>query len=100
MNQDVDVAETTTPESIAKTAKRYPDPENDKTGAESIQQSKGNLDAKQKIVYGTNTGKFLDPLKVEQARLKELRLVSKRKTHWPVKDAGERGGHQELAKWL
>ena len=64
---DVDVSDemnaTTTHESVAKTMKRYPDPDKDKTEADRIQQWKANL-MPDKIVYDTITGMFMDPLQV------------------------------------
>ena len=51
------------------TMKRYPDPDNDKTEADCIQQWKANL-MLDKIVYDILTGMFMDPLQVEKGRLR------------------------------
>ena len=73
MYLDVDVSDkmnaTTTHESVEKTMKRYPDPDDDKTEADSMQQWKANL-MPDKIVYDTITGMFMDPLQVEEGRLR------------------------------
>ena len=41
-----------------------------------------------KTVYDKMTRKFMDPLKVEKGRLRELRLANKHTTHELVKDDG------------
>ena len=70
---DVDVSDemtaTTTLGSVAKTLKRYPDPDNDKTEANSMQQWKANL-MPDKIVYDMVPGMFMDPLQAEKGRLR------------------------------
>ena len=71
----------TTLETTAKTLSRYPDPNTDKTEAESIQLWKADL-APDKISHGTKTSKFMNPLKDEKGRFSELRQFS-----------GARGGH-------
>ena len=69
---------TTTLESVASTMKRYPDPDNDKTEADSIQQWK----VPDKIVYA------------------ESCWANKHKTHELEKDDGARSGRQVRAKWV
>ena len=50
------------------------------------------LDGRQDRVRHDMTGKFMDPLKVEIGRLRELSWANKHKTHELVKDGGARGG--------
>ena len=94
-----EMSATTTLESITKTAKRYPDPDNDKTDAESMQQWKANL-MPDKVLHGTKISKFLDPLRVETGRPRKLSWASKHETHEFAKDDGARSGLQVHAKRL
>ena len=53
-----------------------------------------------KIVYGTMTGNFMDPLKVVKDRLRKLRWVNKHWKHELLKDDRARGGPQVHENWL
>ena len=90
---------TTTHEPIARTRRRHPDPNNDKSKADSIQQWKANL-MPLEIVYDTMASKFMDPSKVEKRQLREVSWANKHKTHELVNGDDARGSHQVHAKWV
>ena len=52
------------------------------------------------IVYGTMSGGILDPLKVEEGRLRELELVSEHSMCGLENNVDARGGAHVHAKWL